>query len=113
MAQQTQEIDIRLWATRLLKNWHWFFIGCFVFGVWGVYKYFSTTPQYLVDSRIMIRSNESDKSLPQMEMLQLMGMSGGKMVEDEMAILTSRDILTHEVLLTILTLQIKFLNHLR
>ena len=97
MAQQTQEIDIRLWFTRLLKNWHWFFIGCFVFGGWGVYKYFSTTPQYLVDSRIMIRSNESDKSLPQMEMLQLMGMSGGKMVEDEMAILTSRDILTQVV----------------
>ena len=97
MAQQTQEIDIRLWATRLLKNWYWFFIGCFVFGVWGMYKYFSTTPQYLVDSRIMIRSNESDKSLPQMEMLQLMGMNGGKMVEDEMAILTSRDILTQVV----------------
>lgn len=97
MAQQTQEIDIRLWVTRLLKNWYWFFIGCFVFGVWGMYKYFSTTPQYLVDSRIMIRSNESDKSLPQMEMLQLMGMNGGKMVEDEMAILTSRDILTQVV----------------
>lgn len=97
MAQQTQEIDIRLWCTRILKNWYWFFISCFLFGVLGIYKYFSTTPQYEVDSRIMIRSNEADKTLPQMDMMQMMGLGGGKMVEDEMAILTSRDILTQVV----------------
>ena len=97
MAQQTQEIDIRLWCTRILKNWYWFFISCFLFGVLGIYKYFSTTPQYEVDSRIMIRSNEADKTLPQMDMVQMMGLGGGKMVEDEMAILTSRDILTQVV----------------
>ena len=97
MAQQTQEIDIRLWSTRILKNWYWFFISCFLFGVLGIYKYFSTTPQYEVDSRIMIRSNEADKTLPQMDMMQMMGLGGGKMVEDEMAILTSRDILTQVV----------------
>lgn len=97
MAQQTQEIDIRLWCKRLLKNWYWFFISCFLFGVWGVYKYFSTTPQYAVDSRIMIRSGESEQGIPQMEMMQMMGLGGGKMVEDEMAILTSRDILTQVV----------------
>ena len=97
MAQQTQEIDIRLWCTRILKNWYWFFISCFLFGVLGIYKYFSTTPQYEVDSRIMIRSIEADKTLPQMDMMQMMGLGGGKMVEDEMAILTSRDILTQVV----------------
>ena len=97
MAQQTQEIDIRLWCTRILKNWYWFFISCFLFGVLGIYKYFSTTPQYEVDSRIMIRSNEADKTLPQMDMMQMMGLGSGKMVEDEMAILTSRDILTQVV----------------
>lgn len=97
MAQQTQEIDIRLWCTRILKNWYWFFISCFLFGVLGIYKYFSTTPQYEVDSRIMIRSNEADKTLPQMDMMQMMGLGGGKMVGDEMAILTSRDILTQVV----------------
>ena len=97
MAQQTQELDIRLWCTRILKNWYWFFISCFLFGVWGVYKYFSSTMQYEVDSRIMIRSNEADKSLPQVDMMQMMGLGGGKMVEDEMAILTSRDILTQVV----------------
>ena len=97
MAQQTQEIDIRLWCTRILKNWYWFFISCFLFGVLGIYKYFSTTPQYEVDSRIMIRSNEADKTLPQVDMMQMMGLGGGKMVEDEMAILTSRDILTQVV----------------
>lgn len=97
MAQQTQEIDIRLWCVRILKHWYWFFISCFLFGCWGIYKYFATTPQYEVDSRIMIRSNESDNVLPQMDMMQMMGLGGGKMVEDEMAILTSRDILTQVV----------------
>ena len=92
MAQQTQEIDIRLWCVRILKHWYWFFISCFLFGCWGIYKYFATTPQYEVDSRIMIRSNESDNTLPQMDMMQMMGLNTGKMVEDEMAILTSRDV---------------------
>ena len=97
MAQQTQEIDIRLWCVRILKHWYWFFISCFLFGCWGIYKYFATTPQYEVDSRIMIRSNESDNTMPQMDMMQMMGLNAGKMVEDEMAILTSRDILTQVV----------------
>ena len=97
MAQQTQEIDIRLWAARLLKNWYWFIIGCFVFSGWGLYKYFSSTRQYPVDARIMIRSNDSEMTMPQMEVMQMMGISGSKQVEDEVAILTSRDILTQIV----------------
>lgn len=97
MAQQTQEIDIRLWCKRLLKNWYWFFISCFLFGVWGIYKYFSSTKQYPVDARIMIRSTDSEMEMPQMEVMQMMGFGGSKQVDDEVAILTSRDILTQVV----------------
>lgn len=97
MAQQTQEIDIRLWCKRLLKNWYWFFISCFLFGVWGIYKYFSSTKQYPVDARIMIRSTDPEMEMPQMEVMQMMGLGGSKQVEDEVAILTSRDILTQVV----------------
>lgn len=97
MAQQTQEIDIRLWCKRLLKNWYWFFISCFLFGVWGIYKYFSSTKQYPVDARIMIRATDFEMEMPQMEVMQMMGFGGSKQVDDEVAILTSRDILTQVV----------------
>ena len=97
MAQQTNEVDIRLWCVRILKNWYWFVISCFLFGVWGIYHYFSTTPQYAVDAQMMIRSSDADMGLPQMDVMQMMGMGGAKKVEDEMAILTSRDILIQVV----------------
>ena len=97
MAQETQEIDIRMWCIRILKNWYWILLSCILFGAWGIYTYLSTTPRHTVDAKIMIRTSDSDSPLPQMEMLAMMGMGGMKQVEDEVAILTSRDILTQVV----------------
>ena len=97
MAQETQEIDIRMWCIRILKNWYWILLSCIVFGALGIYNYLSTTPRHTVDAKIMIRTSDSDSPLPQMEMLAMMGMGGMKQVEDEVAILTSRDILTQVV----------------
>ena len=97
MAQETQEIDIRMWCIRILKNWYWILLSCILFGAWGVYTYLSTTPRHTVDAKLMIRTSDSDSPLPQMEMLAMMGMGGMKQVEDEVAILTSRDILTQVV----------------
>ena len=97
MAQETQEIDIRMWCIRILKNWYWILLSCILFGAWGVYTDLSTTPRHTVDAKIMIRTSDSDSPLPQMEMLAMMGMGGMKQVEDEVAILTSRDILTQVV----------------
>lgn len=97
MTQDTYVIDIRLWLNRLLKNWYWFVISCFVFGLLGLYKYFSTTPEYVVDARIMLRSSDPESPLEQVDMLQVMGMGGMKKTEDEIAILTSRDIMTQVV----------------
>lgn len=97
MAQETQEIDIRMWCIRILKNWYWILLSCILFGAWGIYTYLSTTPRHTVDAKIMLRTSDSDAPLPQMEMLAMMGMGGMKQVEDEVAILTSRDILTQVV----------------
>ena len=97
MAQDTLVIDIRLWLNRLLKNWYWFLISCFVFGLLGIYNYFSTTPEYAVNARIMLRSHDSESPLEKVEMLQVMGMGGMKQTADEIAILTSRDIMTQVV----------------
>ena len=93
MAQENQEIDIRKWVFRILRNWYWFVICCGAFGVLGLYYYFSHTPKFQVDSSIMLRTSDSDQGFMNAELLSLMGMGGMKQTEDEVAILTSRDIL--------------------
>lgn len=97
MTQETQEIDIRMWIMRIVRNWYWIILSCILFGVLGIYTYFSTTAKYTVDAKLMIRNNDSESPLAQMEMLSMLGMGGTKQIEDEVAILTSRDILTQVV----------------
>ena len=43
MAQEIVEIDVRAWLVRIMKNWYWFLLSAVVFGIFGVYDYFSTT----------------------------------------------------------------------
>lgn len=92
MAQENQEIDIRAWVLRILKNWYWFVLSCAIFGAIGAYKYVTTSKKYRVDASIMIRNN--DDLLPQMEIMSMIGVDGGKMTIDEVELLTSRDLMT-------------------
>lgn len=94
MAQEHNEIDVRVWCIRILKNWYWFVICGVLFGGLGLLKYFSSNTQYRVESNIMIRSTDTDNQMPQMELLQMMGMNGTKKIDDEIAIFTSRDHIT-------------------
>ena len=55
MTQETQEIDIRMWIMRIVRNWYWIILSCILFGVLGIYTYFSTTAKYTVDAKLMIR----------------------------------------------------------
>lgn len=97
MAQENQEIDIRAWVLRILKNWYWFVLSCLLMSGLGVYYFFSTTFKYTVDANIMIRDQEKDLFSGN-EMLSMMGMDGGgKNVDDEIHILTSRDILSQVI----------------
>lgn len=94
MAQENnnQEIDIRAWVVRILKNWYWFALSCVIFGGLGILMYLSKTYEYTVDSQIMLNSNEDENSfMPQSELMGMMGMSGMKNTEDEIEVLTSRD----------------------
>ena len=92
MSQKEQQIDIRAWIIRILKNWYWFVLSCAVFGAIGLYTYFSTTKKFVVDASIMLRSD--DEALPKFELVtSMMGMGGTKSTEDEVELLTSRDIL--------------------
>lgn len=91
MAQETKDIDVRALLVRILKKWYWIVLSCAVCGALGLYYYMSQTKKFKVDGSIMIRTSE--EGLPQNEILQMMGMGGSKTTEDEVAILTSRDII--------------------
>ena len=93
MAQEMQEIDIRLWITRILKNWYWFVIGCIIAGGLGVWHYFSTTYKFTVDSEIVLRENDAASMLPQADLMNMLGFGGGKAIADEMLVMNSRDIM--------------------
>ena len=99
MIQQdkSQEIDLRAWATRLIKNWYWFVASCSVFIMIGLYVYLSTPNEFEVKAEIMLRDEDNGGAFMQAEMLSLMGMGGLKLVDDEIAILTSRDIVSNVI----------------
>ena len=92
MAQEIQEIDIRKWVLRILRNWYWFVLCCGLFGAVGLYYYFSHTPQFSVDASLMLRSSDEGKGALNAELMSMMGLGSAKQTEDEIAILTSRDI---------------------
>ena len=88
-----QEIDIRLWITRILKNWYWFVIGCIIAGGLGVWHYCSTTYKFTVDSEVVLRENDAASMLPQADLLNMLGFGGGKAIADEMLVMNSRDMM--------------------
>ena len=97
MAQETVEIDIRAWLVRTLKNWYWFLLSAVVFGILGVYDYFSTTYKFEVKSEIMLREADNGSSFLPTTMVDVLGVQGKKLVDDEIAALTSRDIISRVV----------------
>ena len=94
---KSQGIDIRAWITRLLKNWYWFVASCAVFMVIGLYVFLSTPNEFEVKAEIMLRDEDNGSAFMQTEMLSMMGMGGLKLVDDEIAILTSRDIIANVI----------------
>ena len=98
MAQETKEIDIRTWIVRILHNWYWFLLSAAIFGMYGIYNYMSTTHHFEVKSKIMLRDAETGSTFIQTDMLDVLGMNGQKSVDDEVAVLTSRDIASRIVL---------------
>ena len=73
-------------------NWYWFlftFIACsFIAGIY----YISSAKKYNVNATIMIRTADEDTPSGQAELMAMMGYAAAKHVDDEIAILTSKDI---------------------
>lgn len=92
MQEVNNEIEIiRAWLSRIVSHWHWYLLCAVVFGLYGVYDYLSTTREYEVKSEIMLRSVDNGSAFLQPEIADLLGLRGKKSVDDEIAVLTSRD----------------------
>ena len=91
MTQEKDQIDVRAWIIRILKNWYWFVLSCAIVGALGIFKYYTTTPKFRVDASIMLRDKQ--ENLPNMDAMSLFGINNSKVVEDEVELLTSRDIM--------------------
>ena len=92
MTPEKDQIDIRMWVVRILKNWYWFVLSCAIVGTLGLYKYYTTTKKFVVDASIMLRSNEG-MGMPDVDPMSMLGMGTNKVTEDEVEVLTSRDIM--------------------
>ena len=87
--QEKNELDIRVWMLRILKNWYWFVLSAAVFGLLGTLKYLSTNNTFTVESEIMLRDKDGNAFI-QTDMLDMLGMKGSKQVDDEIALLSSQ-----------------------
>lgn len=91
-------INLREVVLKHLRKWYWFVISifcCFAFA----YLYLSVaTPTYEVQAKILLRQDNSTKGFSEMAILESMGMSGSsKDVEDEIQVLTSKNIIQNVI----------------
>ena len=92
-AQENNIIDIKGIIVSVLKKWYWFVLSCFICGCLGILYFVSSTPTFLVDSQVLFRSTEEGMSIPGADMLQMIGLGGSKKIDDEIVMMTSRDVL--------------------
>lgn len=93
MEAQENMIDIKGILLSMLKKWYWFVLSCIVCGGLGILYYFSTSPKFSVDAEVLFRNGEEGVSIPGADMLQMIGLGGSKKIDDELEMLSSRDII--------------------
>ena len=98
MAQDIQEIDVRAWLMRILKNWYWFVISCVIVGAIGIWDYLSTTKKFMVDAEVVLQKADAQMVMPQAELMSMLGIGGGNSLADEMRIMGSRDLMSQVIL---------------
>ncbi|MBO4666337.1 MAG: polysaccharide biosynthesis tyrosine autokinase [Paludibacteraceae bacterium] len=91
-AQENNMIDVKSIILLVLKKWYWFMLSCVVCGGLGILYYFSTSQSFAVDSEVLFRSGDEGVSIPGADMLQMFGIGGSKKIDDELEMMTSRDI---------------------
>ncbi len=97
MEKQDNTIDLRAFLVKVLRKWRWFVVSLAVCGCVGLAYYMTSLSQYQVDAVFQIRSGEDAVSLPSSDMLQMFGFGGTKQIDDELNIISSRDLLVQVI----------------
>ena len=91
-------LDLRGLLTKYLKKWYWFVISVFVCVAIAGFYIISTVPEYKVQTSILIRQNNSNTGFSPAALFEKMNMNWfSKVVEDEMEILRSRELMKNVV----------------
>ena len=91
-AQENNMVDIKGIIHLVLKKWYWFVLSCVICGGLGILYFLSSTRKYAVDAEVLFRNGEEGVSIPGADMLQMFGIGGSKKIDDELEMMTSRDI---------------------
>ena len=95
--EQTQnknnEIDIRRVLRLVLQKWYWFLIGLVVMVLLGVCYLVRTTPKVTTQASIMLRQRDESLGTGQLDQLSMLGIGGNKTAEDELVVLSSKDLM--------------------
>ncbi|MBR3407706.1 MAG: polysaccharide biosynthesis tyrosine autokinase [Paludibacteraceae bacterium] len=89
----TTEIDLRKIVRLVLHKWYWFVIGlvaCVLIGVWYLVR---TTPKVTTQASIMLRQRDEGLGAGQLDQLSMLGIGGNRTAEDELVVLSSKDLM--------------------
>ena len=92
-ANKTTEIDLRKILHLVLQKWYWFVIGlvvCVLIGVWYLVR---TTPKVTTQASIMLRQRDEGLGAGQLDQLSMLGIGGNRTAEDELVVLSSKDLM--------------------
>lgn len=100
MANQNEEIDLKIILHRFLKKWYWFVISLIICSGLGALYYNATNPVYTVSSKIMLRLDDDNMlRMPQMDMLLMMGgFNTQRQVVNELEIIKSQTIMQQSII---------------
>ena len=88
--KKKHSIDVRRMARVAWEHWWWFVIGIVLcVGIGGIY-YLRKSPEWRTDAKIMLRQKEKDSP---MSALSMLGLSGNRAADDEVAVLSSRGLM--------------------
>ena len=91
--QNTNEIDIRKIVKLVLGKWYWFVIGIVVCLGLGVLYMLRTTTKVTTEASIMLRQKDEGLGAGRFDQLEMLGIGSNKMAEDELVVLTSKDLM--------------------
>ena len=95
----TNEIDIRKILRLVLQKWYWFVVGLVVCTLLGIWYLARTTPKVTTRASIMLRQRDDKLGAGQLDQLSMLGIGGNKTAEDELVVLSSKDLMLQVIAL--------------